>query len=177
MSIVPIITIPHPTLRQKATPVEKVDGDLRRLIGDLVDTFLDKPNGVGLAANQINVLKRFLVVDPDRREEGESHPIVMINPEIIWTSEERSVYNEGCFSVPDQYAEVERPALIRVRFLDLDGKVQEMQRDDVLFNHVVQHEMDHLDGILFVDHLSSLKRNIILRKLKRMQRDDDCTVL
>lgn len=174
MTIVPITIVPNPVLRQVSAPIEKIDDEVRRMIADLTDTFYDKPNGVGLAANQIGIARRFLIVDADRREDADARaPLVMINPEIIWKSEERSVYMEGCFSIPDQYAEVERPALIRVKFQDITGKTQEIQRDGTLFNHVVQHEMDHLDGILFIDYLSKMKRDIILRKVKKLMRDQD----
>lgn len=178
MSIVPIIIVPDPVLRQKAQAIERIDDDVRKIITDLTDTFYDQPNGVGLAANQIGIARRFLIVDPDRREDAnERHPVVMINPEIIWKSEERSVYMEGCFSIPEQYAEVERPALIRVKYQDINGQTHEMQREDVLFNHVVQHEIDHLDGVLFIDYLSKMKRDIILRKVKRLVRGSDIDVM
>jgi peptide deformylase len=172
MSILPITIVPHPVLRQKAHPVGKFDSGLRKIITDLTETFYDKPNGAGLAANQIGVLQRFLIVDADRRENDKiTNPLVMINPEILWRSDERSVYLEGCFSIPDQYAEVERPALIRVKYQDIDGKTHEVQREGALFNHVVQHEIDHLDGVLFIDYLTKIKRDIILRKVKRLTRD------
>jgi peptide deformylase len=178
MTIVPIICVPDPVLRQKAQAIETLDDVTQRQIDNLVDTFYDKPNGVGLAAPQIGLSRRFLIVDADRREDSSArHPLVMINPEILWRSEERSVYMEGCFSIPDQYAEVERPALIRVRYQDVNGQTQEIQREGTLFNHVVQHEIDHLDGVLFIDYLSKMKRDIILRKVKKLRRGDDVDVM
>lgn len=174
MSIVPITIVPHPVLRQTSSKIEKIDDEVRRMVADLTDTFYDKPNGVGLAANQIGIARRFLIVDADRRDDSTArNPLVMINPEIIWKSDERSVYMEGCFSIPDQYAEVERPALIRVKYQDITGQTQEIQRDGVLFNHVVQHEIDHLNGVLFIDYLSKMKRDIILRKVKKLMRGQD----
>jgi peptide deformylase len=178
MSILPITIVPHPILRQKAHKIEKFDAVLAKTIGDLTDTFYDKPNGAGLAANQIGILQRFLIVDADRRDNDKiTNPLVMINPEILWRSEERSVYLEGCFSIPDQYAEVERPALIRVKYQDIHGQTHEVQREGALFNHVVQHEIDHLDGVLFIDYLTKMKRDIILRKVKRLTRHDDVDVM
>jgi peptide deformylase len=178
MSIIPITIVPHPVLRQVSSPIEHIDDDVRRMVENLTDTFYDKPNGVGLAANQIGIARRFLIVDADRREDQDMrHPLVMINPEIIWASEERSVYMEGCFSIPEQYAEVERPALIRVKFQDISGQTHEIEREGALFNHVVQHEIDHLNGVLFIDYLSKMKRDIILRKVKRLTRYDDVDVM
>ena len=179
MSIVPITIVPNPVLRQKAHAIEKIDDAVRADIEDLVDTFYDKPNGVGLAANQIGILKRFLIIDVDHTEKngGKKNPVIMINPVILRASEERSVYLEGCFSIPDQYAEVERPALVRVQYQDLDGKTHELEREGTLLNHVIQHEIDHLDGVLFIDYLSSLKRNMILRKVKKLTRDDQIDML
>jgi peptide deformylase len=176
MAILPILEAPDPRLRVKSTPVETVDADLRKLIDDMFDTMYDAP-GIGLAAIQIGVPKRVLVIDlQDRESEGDEdsaepvrNPLVFINPEIYDPSEDQSVYNEGCLSVPDQFAEVERPAAIHARWLDENGKKHDEQIDGLLAT-CLQHEMDHLEGILFIDHLSRLKREMILKKLKKERR-------
>ena len=174
MAILPILEAPDPRLRVKSTPVQTVDDDVRKLIEDMFDTMYDAP-GIGLAAIQIGVPKRVLVIDlQDRESEDEAaepvrNPLVFINPEIYDPSEDQSVYNEGCLSVPDQFAEVERPALIHARWLDEKGQKHEEQLDGLLAT-CLQHEMDHLEGILFIDHLSRLKREMILKKLKKERR-------
>ena len=169
MAILPIIETPDPRLRQISTPVEAIDASLQTLIDDMFETMYAAP-GIGLAAIQVGVPKRLLVIDLQEEEEGEGKPIkaprVFINPEVIETSEERQVYSEGCLSVPDQYAEVERPALIRARWQDRDGTTHE-ERLEGLLAICLQHEMDHLDGILFIDHLSRLKREMVLKKLAK----------
>jgi peptide deformylase len=174
MAILPILEAPDPRLRTKSTPVETVTADLRKLIDDMFETMYDAP-GIGLAAIQIGVPKRVLVIDLQERE-GETDsdepvrdPKVFINPEIYDPSEETSVYNEGCLSVPDQYAEVERPATVHARWLDENGVAHDEQIDGLLAT-CLQHEMDHLEGILFIDHLSRLKRDMIIRKLKKEKR-------
>ncbi|RMF07925.1 MAG: peptide deformylase [Alphaproteobacteria bacterium] len=167
MAILPIITAPDPRLKTISRPVERVDDDLRRLMDDMLETMYAAP-GIGLAAIQVGVPKRVLVIDLSE-EEGVRKPLYFVNPEIVDAAEEYSVYNEGCLSLPDQYAEVERPSEVTVRFLDYHGEPQEIHATGLLAT-CIQHEMDHLDGVLFVDHLSSLKRNMILRKLKKMQR-------
>jgi peptide deformylase len=172
MAILPIIEAPDPRLKTVSTPVDTVDDALRALIDDMFETMYDAP-GIGLAAIQVGVPSRVLVIDLQERDEETDaiirNPMVFINPEILETSAEMSVYNEGCLSVPEQYADVERPAVIRARWLDRDGKQHERQLDGLLAT-CLQHEMDHLDGILFIDHLSKLKRDMVIRKLQKARR-------
>ena len=167
MAILPIIETPDPRLRTVSTPVEAIDAELQTLIDDMFETMYAAP-GIGLAAIQVGVPKRLLVIDLQEEEADDGKPIrdprVFINPEILEESEEVQLYNEGCLSVPDQYAEVERPAVIRARWQDREGKTHEEQLDGLL-GICLQHEMDHLEGILFIDHLSRLKRDMVLKKL------------
>ena len=167
MAILSILLPPAPLLKARAKPVDKVDDGVRRLIDDMLETMYVAP-GIGLAANQVGVLKRVIVLDIARSEEP-PNPLALINPEIVWASEETAIVNEGCLSVPDHYADVERPAEIKVRFLDRKGVRQEIHAKGLL-STCIQHEMDHLEGILFVDHLSALKRNMILRKLLKQRK-------
>lgn len=167
MAILSILLPPAPLLKAKARPVETVDDGVRRLIDDMLETMYAAP-GIGLAANQVGVLKRVIVLDIARSEEPPA-PLALINPEIVWASEETAVFNEGCLSVPEHYADVERPAEVKVRFLDRKGVRQEIHAKGLL-STCIQHEMDHLEGILFVDHLSALKRNMILRKLSKQRK-------
>ena len=172
MAIRPILEVPDPRLKTVSPPVETFDEDLRTLVADMFETMYDAP-GIGLAAIQVGVPKRVLVIDLQEQEDEEGKPIkaprVFINPEILDPSAEYSLYNEGCLSVPDQYAEVERPASIRARWQDLDGKVHEEAMDGLMAT-CLQHEMDHLEGILFIDHLSRLKRQMVLKKLEKMRK-------
>ena len=172
MAILPIIETPDPILRQISSPVEAVDDELRRLIDDMFETMYAAP-GIGLAAIQVGVAKRVLVIDlQEPKEEGGEpvrEPLVFINPEILETSDTLQVYSEGCLSVPEMYAEVERPDRIRARWLDRDGKSKEEELDGLLAI-CLQHEMDHLEGILFIDHLSRLKRDMILKKLAKARK-------
>lgn len=172
MAIRPILEAPDPRLRTKSTPVAGVDDELRALIGDMFETMYDAP-GIGLAAIQVGVPQRVLVIDLQEDEDAEGKPIrnprVFINPELYDPSEEQSVYNEGCLSVPDQYAEVERPAMIHARWLDEKGEAHDAQLDGLLAT-CLQHEMDHLEGILFIDHLSRLKRDMIMKKLNKARK-------
>lgn len=167
MAILPILVAPHPVLKTKCKPVEAVTPELATLMGDMLETMYDAP-GIGLAAPQVGVSKRILVIDVARVDE-EPQPLKMANPEVIWESEELGVYEEGCLSFPEQYAEVQRPARVKLRYLDENNKKQEIEADGLLAT-CVQHEIDHLDGIVFVDHLSTLKRNMIMRKLKKAQK-------
>ncbi|MFC7048817.1 peptide deformylase [Emcibacter nanhaiensis] len=168
MAILPIITVPDPMLKFSSTPVEKVDDALRKFMDDMLETMYDAP-GIGLAAIQVGRPIRVLVIDLARDDE-EPDPQYFVNPDIYWTSEEMGVYNEGCLSVPEQYAEVERPAECKVRYLDYNGEEQDIHCTGLLAT-CIQHEMDHLNGILFVDHLSKLKRDIMVKKVKKLTRD------
>ena len=162
MALLPIIVAPDPRLKKRCAPVEQVDDEIRRLMDDMLETMYDAP-GIGLAAPQVGVLKRIIVVDVAAKE-GPREPVQMVNPELVWASEEEASYEEGCLSLPEHYAEVERPAAVKVRYLDREGETQEMEAEGLLAT-CVQHEMDHLEGLLFVDHISALKRKMILRKL------------
>lgn len=176
MAIRPIIEAPDPRLRVKSTPVEKIDDTIRTLVADMFETMYDAP-GIGLAAVQVGEPLRLLVIDLQPQVEGEDgeeaktlrEPRVFINPEILEPAKEKNVYNEGCLSVPDQYADVERPATCRARWMDLDG-VQHDERIEGMLATCLQHEMDHLEGILFIDHLSRLKREMLLRKLAKLKK-------
>jgi peptide deformylase len=172
MSILPIIEAPDPRLRVISKPVDGVDDDLRTLIDDMLETMYDAP-GIGLAAIQVGVAKRVLVIDLQEKDEetGETirEPLIFINPELRDPSEEYHVYNEGCLSVPDQYADVERPASVHATWLDRDGKPHDELLDGMLAT-CLQHEMDHLEGILFFDHLSKLKRDMLLKKLAKARK-------
>ncbi|MCG8493246.1 MAG: peptide deformylase [Sneathiellales bacterium] len=165
MALLPIITAPDPRLKTVSEPVSEVDDEIRALVSDMFETMYDAP-GIGLAAIQVGIQKRILVMDVVGKDskEGDPQPVAIINPEITWVSDDDAVYEEGCLSVPQHYADVVRPAEVKVKYLDLDGEEQELHAEGLLAT-CVQHEMDHLDGILFVDHLSALKRNMILRKL------------
>ena len=169
MAVLPIITAPDPRLKRVCEPVQKVDAEVRRLMDDMLETMYKAP-GIGLAAPQVGVLKRVIVVDI-AREDDEPQPLRMANPEIIWVSDDDAVYNEGCLSLPDHYADVARPAACKIRYLDHENEIREMEADGLLAT-CIQHEMDHLEGILFVDHLTALKRNIILRKLLKAKKSD-----
>jgi len=172
MATRPILEAPDPRLRTKSAPVETVDDELRLLIADMFETMYAAP-GIGLAAIQVGVPQRVLVIDLQEDEDDEGRPIkrplVFINPELFDPSEERSLYNEGCLSVPDQYAEIERPAAIHARWLDQAGEKHEARLEGLLAT-CLQHEMDHLDGVLFIDHLSKLKRDMVLKKLEKARR-------
>ncbi|PWC82752.1 peptide deformylase [Azospirillum sp. TSH100] len=167
MARLPILVAPHPILKRKAQPVAEVDARVVKLMDDMVETMYDA-NGIGLAAPQVGVLDRVIVVDV--HEKGEpANPIRLANPEIVWSSDEKAVCEEGCLSVPEQYAEVTRPVRIRVRYLDEKNQQQELEADGMLAT-CLQHEIDHLNGVLFVDYLSMLKRNILLKKVQKMQK-------
>lgn len=169
MAKLPIIVAPDPRLKKKARPVERVDAGTRRLMDDMLETMYAAP-GIGLAAPQVGVLKRVIVVDIATEDE-EPQPLRMANPELLWVSDEDATYSEGCLSLPEHYADVARPAAVRVRYLDENGELRELETGGLLAT-CIQHEMDHLDGILFVDHISSLKRNMILRKLVKMKKGE-----
>jgi peptide deformylase len=173
MALLPIVEVPDPRLRQISSPVEKVDDEVRALVADMFETMYEAP-GIGLAAIQVGVPKRILVIDLQEPAEEGGDPVrdprVFINPEILQTSDQEVPYTEGCLSVPDQYAEVDRPDRIRARWLDLDGKQREEEIEGLLAT-CLQHEMDHLNGVLFIDHLSRLKRDMILKKLAKQRKE------
>ena len=173
MALLPIVEVPDPRLRQISSPVEKVDDELRALIRDMFETMYAAP-GIGLAAIQVGVPKRVLVIDLQEPEEEGGEPIrdprVFINPEILTSSDQDVPYTEGCLSVPDQYAEVERPDRVRARWLDEKGKSHEEEIEGLLAV-CLQHEMDHLEGVLFIDHLSRLKREMVLKKLAKQRKE------
>ena len=174
MALLPILTAPDPRLKKKAKPVAAVDDAVRQLMADMMATMYAAP-GIGLAAPQVGVLKRVIVMDA-AREGDPSNPLKMANPEIVWVSDDDNTYEEGCLSVPEHYGEVVRPRAVKVRYLDETGAEKVLEADGLLAT-CVQHEIDHLDGVLFIDHLSALKRNMILRKLlkekKAAERGDD----
>ena len=164
MGIRKILTEPEPLLRKKCTLLEKVDDDLRTLMDDMLETMYNAP-GIGLAAVQIGVLKRLVVIDLGKEEE-EKNPLFLINPEVIYKSEKTSSYEEGCLSLPGQFAEIERPAECHLKYIDYFGKIKELKAEGLL-STCIQHEVDHLDGILFIDYLSKLKKSIIIKKLSK----------
>lgn len=164
MTIKPLIILPDPVLRQLSQPVETVNAEIRNLADDMLETMYDAP-GIGLAAIQIGVPRQMLVIDVSKEGE-DKQPLVFINPKVLTTSDERSVYEEGCLSIPDYYAEVERPATITVEYIDLEGK-QLTAKADGLLATCLQHEIDHLNGVLFIDHISKLKREMVIRKFTK----------
>lgn len=171
MTNLEILTLPDPVLRQKSAPVENVNGDLRRFAERMLATMYEAP-GIGLAAIQVGEPRRIITIDVAREEEPKS-PMVLINPEILWSSDdERSTYEEGCLSIPDYYAEVERPAKVRVRYVDIEGQTQEREVDGLLAT-CIQHEVDHLNGILFIDYISKLKRDLVVKKFTKAAREKE----
>lgn len=167
MAKLPIITLPDPILRTQSSAVEQVDDDMRRLIDDMLETMYDAP-GIGLAAIQVAVPKRLLVVDVTDKDE-ERNPIAMINPEIVRLGDQGRVYEEGCLSIPDVLVDIERPSAVTVRYIDREGKPQELNAEGLLAT-AIQHEMDHLDGKLIIDFLSRLKRDMVVRRFKKQAR-------
>ena len=167
MSLLPILTAPDPRLKLRAKPVERVDEAVRRLMDDMLETMYAAP-GIGLAAPQVGVAKRVIVIDLAKDGEPRA-PLRLANPEILWVSDEDAVFEEGCLSVPEHYAEVARPAAARIRYLDYENEIREIEAAGLLAT-CLQHEIDHLDGVLFIDHLTALKRNIILRKLLKAKK-------
>ena len=167
MAIRKILTVPDPRLKTVSTPVEKVDDELRALMDDMLETMYAAP-GIGLAAIQVGVPKQVIVMDLAGDDEA-PQPRYFVNPEILDSSGDLATYNEGCLSVPEQFAEVDRPAHIRVRYLDYDGVIREEEADGLLAT-CLQHEMDHLKGILFIDYLSRMKRSMIVKKVEKAQR-------
>ncbi|WP_363350306.1 peptide deformylase [Methylocystis echinoides] len=170
MALLPILTLPDPRLRKISDPVERVNAEILTILDDMLETMYAAP-GIGLAAIQVAVAKRMVVVDIGKSEE-ERDPLFLINPEIVWASEELSSYNEGCLSVPDYFDDVKRPALVRVRHLDRAGKTQEFDAAGLLAT-VVQHELEHLEGGLFIDNISRLKRERVVKKFAKAARFDE----
>lgn len=172
MAVLPIVEIPDPRLRLVSKPVAQVDDETRRLVADMIETMY-AAHGIGLAAIQVGVDQRVLVIDLQAEEDAEGKPVrdpkAYINPEILSVSDELSTYNEGCLSIPEQYAEVARPASCRVRWLDEQGGAHEEELDGLLAT-CMQHEIDHLNGVLFIDHLSRLKRDMVLKKLTKLRK-------
>ncbi len=164
MALRPIICLPDPRLRLVSKPVAKVDAGVRALMDDMLETMYDAP-GIGLAAIQIAEPLRVVVIDAAKKDDP-PEPMFFINPEITWSSEETSVHEEGCLSIPDYYEDIERPAKVRVRFLDRDGKAREIDTEGLLAT-CIQHEIDHLNGVLFIDHLSRLKRERAIKKFAK----------
>jgi peptide deformylase len=170
MSIRPILTAPDPRLKAVSKAVDKVDAETRRLIDDMTESMY-AADGIGLAAVQIGVPKRIIVMDLDQKD-GKKNPRVFVNPKILWASNELATFEEGCLSVPDIWEDVERPAKIKAEHLDRDGKPVLLEADGLLAT-CLQHEMDHLEGVLFIDHISRLKRSMALRKLQKAKRLKD----
>ncbi|MDP4002442.1 peptide deformylase [Methylobacterium sp. NEAU K] len=169
MTIRPLVILPDPVLRRISDPVGPITSEIRTLVADMFETMYDAP-GVGLAAIQVGVAKRIVTIDTSK-EENVREPRVFIDPEVVWSSEERRVYDEGCLSIPEYYAEVERPDRVRVKFRDLDGKELEIEADGLLAT-CIQHEIDHLNGVLFIDHLSKLKRDRVIKKFTKAAKRD-----
>jgi peptide deformylase len=164
MSIKPLVIIPDSKLRLISEPIKEITKDIRQLADDMLETMYDAP-GVGLAAIQIGLPIRMVTMDVSKSED-ERQPMVLINPEITWTSEEKRVYEEGCLSIPEYYEEVERPDRVRFRYMNIQGEVVEQEADGLLAT-CVQHEIDHLNGVLFIDYLSKLKRDRVMTKFKK----------
>lgn len=168
MTIMPLVLLPDPILREVSKPVEQVDDRVRRFADDMLATMYDAP-GIGLAAIQVGEPIRLLVVDT-AKDDQPKNPRIFINPEIVATGEDSSVYEEGCLSIPDYYADVARPATVTVRALDRDGVEQIVEAEGLLAT-VLQHEIDHLNGVLFIDHISKLKRDMVVKKFKKLAKE------
>jgi len=167
MALREILTVPNPVLKQVSTPVERVDDDLRRLMDDMLETMYAAP-GIGLAAIQVGVPRQVIVMDLARQDEP-PEPRFFVNPEILWASDETAPYEEGCLSVPEVYDEVDRPARVKLRYLDYNGQ-EVVEEAEGLFAVCIQHEMDHLKGVLFIDHLSRLKRDRAVARVRKLAR-------
>ena len=164
MALREIIILPDKRLRLVSEPVKTVDAEVRALVADMFETMYEAP-GVGLAAIQIGVPKRIVTADTAKKDE-EKRPQVFLNPEVVWSSEDKASYEEGCLSIPEYYEEVERPTQVKVRYMDIDGKTQEIEANGLLAT-VLQHEIDHLNGVLFIDHISKLKRDRVIKKFTK----------
>ena len=174
MTIRKILTEPNKILREKSLRVENVDKDIQQLMDDMLETLYAAP-GIGLAAIQVGVAKRVIVMDicrdRDKNKEPKKNPMYFVNPEIVWKSEDKFTYEEGCLSVPKQFAEIDRPKQCHVKYLDYNGQPQELKADGLL-STCIQHEIDHLEGILFIDYLSKLKKEMIIKKLSKQTKDN-----
>ena len=170
MSIKDIITVPNETLKKISKPIEKVGANEKKLINDLFETMYNS-NGIGLAAVQVGILRRVLVIDVSHKDEKKK-PLSFINPIIKKVSDETSIYEEGCLSIPDTFIEIERPKICEVEYIDLDGKIQNLKCDGLL-STCLQHEINHLDGKLIIDHLSKLKKDLIIKKISKLKRNPD----
>jgi peptide deformylase len=164
MTLRDILVLPDKRLRQVSDPVKKIDAGVRKLVEDMFETMYEAP-GIGLAAIQIGTPKRVITMDLAKKEEPRN-PQIFINPEIVWSSQEKATYEEGCLSIPEYFDDVERPVQVRVKYLDLEGRPHELAADG-LFATCLQHEIDHLNGVLFIDHLSKLKRDRVLKKFSK----------
>jgi peptide deformylase len=165
MAVREILILPDKRLRQVSEPVKRVDAGIRTLVEEMFETMYDAP-GIGLAAIQVGTPKRVVTMDLSKKEDEERKPLVFINPEILWRSEDKATYEEGCLSIPEFYEDVERPAQVKVRYLDLDGQTHEIEANGLLAT-CLQHEIDHLNGVLFIDHLSRLKRDRVVKKFTK----------
>ena len=174
MSIRNIIIEPDNILRKKSEPLDQVNNDTRKLLDDMLKTMYAAP-GIGLAAVQIGILKRIIVIDISKKEE-KKNPIFLINPEITYQSKETSIYEEGCLSLPGHFAEIERPAKCKINYIDYHGKKVKLEAEGLL-STCIQHEIDHLNGILFIDYLSKLKKDMIIKKLKKQKKELDKSIL
>jgi len=174
MSVKKIVTIPDPILKKKSLPIENVDSSVKKLMDDMLETMYAAP-GIGLAAVQVGVLKRVVVIDLSKKEEKKT-PLFFVNPEIISTSEEQVSYEEGCLSIPNQFAEIKRPNRCHVKYLDYNGKKKDLKADGLLAT-CIQHEIDHLNGILFIDYLSKLKKDLILKKVIKQKKEIDRVIV
>jgi peptide deformylase len=167
MAIRPLVILPDSILRQVSKPVEAITPEIRTLAAEMLETMYDAP-GIGLAAIQVGVPKRIVTIDLAKQDE-EKQPQVFVNPEVTWSSEETNIHEEGCLSIPEYYEEVERPSRVKVRYLDLDGKEQEVEAEGLLAT-CLQHEIDHLNGVLFIDYLSRLKRERVTKRFAKAAR-------
>ena len=174
MTLRKILTIPDPILREKSLPVDKVDKEIKNLMDDMLNTMYDAP-GIGLAAIQIGIPKRVVVMDLSK-DPKKKNPMYFINPEITWRSDSKSTYDEGCLSIPNQFAKIDRPEKCNIKFLDYNGNLKEMKADGLL-STCIQHEIDHLNGILFIDHLSKLKKDIIIKKVSKEKKETERVVV
>ncbi len=169
MTLRPILIHPDPRLKKTCAPVARVTDEIHTLAMDMIATMYEAP-GIGLAAPQVGVLSRMFVMDANRDPEAGQNPMVLINPEVTWTSDETNVYDEGCLSIPEQYAPVTRPKQVRMRWATLEGKTEE-QDFDGLWATCAQHELDHLNGVLFIDHIGAMRRQMITRKMVKLKRE------